>query len=364
VAFRCPTTAAADTNVRVHVSQPVTEIPVHDDAVLRLEDTDGRYRAVRLVTDLLKREPPRPFTRVGDAWELRLSLPAVDRLEYVLQVVTANGSVEVVLHPGAPTASGPFGEKSVLELSGYRAPAWLDAAAPAGERESVALPSERLGDTVEGLVWRPDGTEPDEPLPLVVVHDGPEYAEHTELLGYLAAAVAAGDAPPVRVALLAPLARDDQYGASPRYAAALVDELVPALTPTGPVAGLGASLGALALLHAHASRPGAFAGLFLQSGSFFQPATDPWEESHPRFGPITRFVARVLAGRERAPAVPVTLTCGAAEENVANNRALRNALARQGYEVELALVRDAHTWVGWRDSFDPHLARLLSRLWG
>jgi enterochelin esterase-like enzyme len=346
------------------VSQPVPEIPAHHDAVLRLEDPDGRYRAIRLVSDLLKREPPQPFTRVGDAWELRLSLPTVDRLEYHLQVVTANGAVDLVLHPGAPTASGPFGDKSVLELPGYQAPAWLDTAAPAGELEPVELPSERLGATVEGLVWRPDGTEPDEPLPLVVVHDGPEYAEHTELLRYLAAAVAAGEAPPVRAALLAPLERDHHYGASPRYAAALVDELVPALEPTGPVAGLGASLGALALLHAHASRPDAFAGLFLQSGSFFQPATDAWEESHPRFGPITRFVARVLAGREHAPAIPVTLTCGTAEENVANNRTLRNALARQGYEVELALVRDAHTWVGWRDSFAPHLARLLSRLWG
>lgn len=340
---------------------PETAAP---SAVLRLEDPDGRYRAVRLVSDLLKREPPLPFARLGTGWELALTLPAVDRLEYQLQVVTADDAVELLLDPGAPTASGPFGAKSVLELPGYRAPDWLGTDAPAGELEAVELPSDKLGATVDALVWRPAGTRPDTPLPLLVVHDGPEYAEHTGLLRYLAASVAADDLPPLRAALLPPLQRDDHYGASPRYASALTEELVPALEPEdGRVAGLGASLGALALLHAHAQHPGTFGGLFLQSGSFFQATTDPWEVDHPRYGQITRFVGRVLAGHEPMPPIPITLTCGAAEENVANNRALRNALARQGWEVQLVLVRDAHTWVGWRDAFDPQLARLLGRLW-
>jgi enterochelin esterase family protein len=252
----------------------------------------------------------------------------------------------------------------VLELSGYRPPAWFDEPAPAGTVEPLALPSTRLGAEVTGVLWRPEGTEPDEPLPLLVAHDGPEYAEHSALLEYCAAIVATGEAPPFRAALLAPLKRDDHYGASPRYSAALVEELLPGLAPAAPPVGLGASLGALALLHAHRLHPGSFGGLFLQSGSFFQPATDPWEEGYPRSGPITRFVRRVLSARQHEEPIPVTITCGTAEENLANNRALRNALVRQGYEAGLATVRDAHNWVAWRDSFHPHLARLLTRVWG
>src|SRR5262245_2095743 len=117
------------------VSHPAPESAA-PATVIRLEDPDGRYRAVRLVSDLLKREPPLPFTRVGAGWELALTLPGVDRLEYLLQVVTADDAVEVVLNPDAPTATGPFGDKSVLELPGYQAPAWLRTDAPAGELDA------------------------------------------------------------------------------------------------------------------------------------------------------------------------------------------------------------------------------------
>lgn len=334
-------------------------------ARLRLDDPAGRFRTVRLVTDLYKREPPFAYARraAGEPWELRLPLPAVDRFEYLLQVVDGDGDMSLIVDPGAPAASGPFGPKSVFELPGYEAPAWVGAAVEPGTLEPLELPSERLGAKVHGLLWGPAGTGPADELPLLVVHDGPEYAQHSALVEYLAWAVEAGEAPPHRAALLAPVRRNDHYAASPRYAAALVEEVLPALGATGPVAGLGASLGALALLHAHHESPHAFAGLFLQSGSFFQPATDPWEEGFPRFGPITRFVGRVLKGRDPGTPIPVAITCGTAEENLANNRTLRNALARQGYEVELALVRDGHTWVGWRDAFHPQLGRLLTRIW-
>ena len=350
------------------MSETAHTAPSAPDAVLRVADPENRFRAVRLVADLFKREPPLPFRRrvADEPWELDLSLPAVDRFEYQLQVVTADDAVELVLDPEAPQASGPWGAKSVLELDGYRPPAWLASAEvePAGMLEPLELPSERLGATVRGLVWRPNGIEPDEPLPLLVAHDGPEYADHSALVHHLAAIVASGEAPPFRAALLAPVKRDEHYGASQRYSAALVEELVPALVPAGPPVGLGASLGALAFLHAHRLHTGAFGGLFLQSGSFFQPATDEWESGYSRFGPITRFVRRVLTAKTADGPVPVVLTCGAAEENVANNRALRNALLRQGYDAELVLVRDGHNWVAWRDSFHPHLARLLTRLWG
>ena len=90
---------------------------------------------------------------------------------------------------------------------------------------------------------------------------------------------------------------------------------------------LGASLGALAAVHAHVRSPGLAGGLFLQSGSFFRRRFDAHEAGFPRFARITRFVGRMYGRRPLAPPVPTVITCGPAEENLANNRALAEAYA-------------------------------------
>ena len=95
-----------------------------------------------------------------------------------------------------------------------------------------------------------------------------------------------------------PANRNETYSASARYGRALVGEWLPALRPyTGRPLGLGASLGALAWLHAHWTYPGVLAGLFLQSGSFFRRRLDPQEAGGRRFARIARLVSRVFVGR-------------------------------------------------------------------
>jgi enterochelin esterase-like enzyme len=210
------------------------------------------------------------------------------------------------------------------------------------------------------------------PLPLLVVHDGPEYAEYSWLLRMLASASAELELPPLRAALLAPpYPRDDHYSASARYARALARELLPALTRIAPTppgrearVGMGASLGALAMLHAHRLHPATFGGLFLQSGSFFRLRSDRQESGFPRFARIARFVGSVLRAGEWPHPIPIALTCGTGEENLGNNRVVRAALARQGYPAELDEHPDSHNWVSWRDSLHPPLVSLLQRLWG
>ena len=79
---------------------------------------------------------------------------------------------------------------------------------------------------------------------------------------------------------------------------------------------------------------------------------------------MTGFVASVLAASRAAPgAPPITLTCGTAEENHANNLAMRDQLAAVGVETGWGEVRDGHTWTCWRDTLDPHLTDLLLRVW-
>jgi enterochelin esterase family protein len=102
----------------------------------------------------------------------------------------------------------------------------------------------------------------------------------------------------------------------------------------------------------------------LQSGSFFRQRWDRQESGFPRFRRISRFVGQVLHEGPTATPIPITLTCGAPEENLANNRAVATALRRQGHAVSLHVNRDAHNYVGWRDTLDPHLTDLLARAWG
>jgi enterochelin esterase-like enzyme len=345
----------------------------------RVLDPDGALREVRLYQEVQRPRVGPPFARAGGraAWELELPRPAVNRMEYQLQLRLREGGPVLVPDPANPLrADGPLGEKSVVEFPGYRPPDWLAAGddAPARQRTTrLAVPSRVLGARVPVELWHSPGTSGGrrrrERLPLLVVHDGPEYARYAALLAFLRQATAAGRLPRMRAALLAPLDRNEHYSASPAWSRALVSEVLPALEALAPappgrrhLVGMGASLGALATLAAARTAPASFGGLFLQSGSFFRPATDHHERHLARFGRICRFVDEVAGGRAGDP-VPVAMTCGTVEENLPGNRVVRDALAAQGFQVGLAEHPDAHNWVAWRDTLDPWLVGLLEELW-
>jgi enterochelin esterase family protein len=317
----------------------------------QLPDPGRRLAAVRLAHELGELLP-RELTRRGRTWEATAPAPDVARFEYQFELVARDGTSEWALDAAnSRRASGPWGEKSVWEEPGYEPPGWLGRPAPAGA-EPLTMPSRLLRAELPALAWaHPDATERS---PLLVAHDGPEYAEHSALLTYLA------QLPPLRAVLLAPVDRNEIYSASARYARALVEEILPQL-PSAPVRiGLGASLGALALFHAHRRHPESFDALFLQSGSFFRRA-DAYERRFPRYERIARFVGGV---HRRPPerAIPVVLACGTVEQNLPANRALAESLRARGYDARLHQFRDGHNWVAWRDSFEPHLQDLLRRL--
>ena len=339
-------------------------------AVIELvyHDTRPSVAAVRLVPAVARglSRGHVSFARDDGSWRLRFPPPPVDRLEYLLEVQYTNGRTRQLPDPENPLqADGPFGAKSVLELPGYEPPAWLESDVPRGETIDLTLHSRSLRKDIPVRLWSAEGVQPDEELPLLVAHDGVEADQYASLTRFLDELVASGAAPPFRAALLHPVDRNEQYSASTAYARALAGELVPQLPAPRDRrlrAGLGMSLGALAMLHAHLQHPNLFGALFLQSGSFFRPRTDAQESRFPRFQRVSRFVGRALRGPDAEP-IPVTISCGLAEENLVNNRAMADALRRQGYDVRFVESRDAHTWIGWRDVWDPWLAELLERAW-
>jgi enterochelin esterase-like enzyme len=206
--------------------------------------------------------------------------------------------------------------------------------------------------------------EPGARGPLLVVLDGPDYVRRAGLLSLLRRLVADGTVPPHRIALASAGDRFESYSASTAFARSLgeaLDEITG--RGRGRRVGLGASLGALALLQAQRLEPRTFSGLFLQSGSYFRRRTDPQERGFARFGRIDRFVGRVLSSRDGARPVPTTITCSLDEENYANNAAVAQALAAQGYAVSFHAARGGHDWPTWKRGLDAHLAHLLRNVW-
>jgi enterochelin esterase-like enzyme len=322
----------------------------------------------------------------GDDWELTVARPPVTRMEYLFELRYPDGGAQTVTDPGNPgQVQGAFGPKSVLEFPSYRPPRWLTADAEPGQSAAFEVPGGSLDGAIAVRTWAPAGARDEDELPLLVAHDGPEYDALAGLTGYLAAGVAGGWLPRLRAALLSPGPRDRWYSANPRYARALAREVIPALggrLATSVRIGMGTSLGGLAMLHAHWRYPRVFDGLFLQSGSFFCPRFDDHERGFPYYPRVVRFVASVLdhgaahhgaahhgaachgAACHTGRPVPVTMTCGAIEENVDNNRLMAQGLRAGGYPVAWHEVPDMHNYTAWRDAFDPYLTRLLRLVCG
>lgn len=371
--------------IEVPEVEPVASAWVNGAAVtFRFPDPAHRLAGVRLSQDVripgdllnFHRTPADPSDGDddgADGWELTVARPPVTRMEYLFELRYPDGGAETVTDPGNPRqVQGAFGPKSVLEFPNYRPPRWLTANAEPGRSATFEVPARSLDGAVAVRTWVPADARDEDVLPLLVAHDGPEYDTLASLTGYLAAGVAGGWLPRLRAALLSPGPRDRWYSANPSYTQALARAVIPALDrrlATSVRIGMGTSLGGLAMLHAHCRYPEAFDGLFLQSGSFFCPRFDDHERQFPYYPRVVRFVASVLDqdiqnGHRPVPMTPITLTCGAIEENVDNNRLMAQALRAQGNPVTWHELPDMHNYTAWRDAFDPHLTRLLRQVCG
>jgi len=339
-----------------------------DRVRFRVADPDHALDGVRLEVDWMIGDADRAFTRSGDGWTLELPRPAAWRLEYQF-TVRRDGETVWVTDPDNPRrVPNPFGDKSEIRFPDYREPSWLLTPAT-GPITEIDTPAGRLTRPVPVRLWSPAGLAAGAAAPLLLVHDGSDMAERGRLLSWAAEHARTR---PIRVALLDPPIglRDQWYSADPDYCAHLAEVVLPALTArvlTGPVVGLGASLGALAMLTLQRRHPGSISGLALQSGSFFTPELDPQESGYDFFDRVCAAVRQIGIGPDLsidAPPrhVPTLLTCGAIEENRFNNEAMVSALRAQQYPVTFRLVPDAHTMIGWRDAWYPALDELIGGL--
>ncbi|MGC4940298.1 alpha/beta hydrolase [Kribbella sp. DT2] len=332
------------------------------EVVFRLADPEHALPGVRLWEELGLAAEQLEFKPVEYGWELRLPRPSVHRMEYLFDIADTGMRTD----PTNPrVVGGAFGEHSWLPLPGYVEPAWISVEPIASSLTPLPVETSPVG-PVDVQVWAPDGIAPSFELPLLLSHDGPEFALYAGLTHFAGAMVAEGTLPPFRLALVRPGSRNLWYAANPSYAETLTEHVLPAITTRykskQPVL-MGASLGALAALYAEWNHPGTFAGLFLQSGSFFTLTTDPQESGFEYYAEVTGFVNQVLAATS-APSTPeIAMTAGTPEENVHNNRVMAAHLDTLGLDVDFNETPDMHNFTAWRDVFDPCLTELLQRVW-
>lgn len=327
---------------------------------------DASVTGVRLDADPAI-DGARAFRRDEEGWLLKLPRPPVQRFEYRFDV-ERGPSVETILDPDNPvTVRTAFGYRSVMEMPRYHPPWWLFATAPEGSYDPMQLGGE-TADDVPVTIWSPAGTAATDPLPLLLVHDGPEYDLLSSITSYSAALIHAGRLPAHRLALAHPVLRDAWYSGSPRYLRTIATTGLArigeryAVRP--PVVVMGASLGGLTALLVGMIGSKSIGGVFAQSGSFFQPPIDPEESGFRYFHRISERVRQILLSTRARRPLRIGMTCGALEENASNNRQMAAALTRAGHRVSYAEVADLHNYTAWRDALDPYLTDVLRDTWG
>lgn len=338
--------------------------PTEQPVLLRLPAAP-RDSSVRLLCDPAI-PGGRSFALADGHWHLRLPTQPVDRFEYRLEVIRDHRRLEILDPANHRIVRTPDGHRSVWAHPGYRPPGWTRDPVLPGAYRPLSVPGPSVDERVDVTVWSPADLSRERPAGLLLVLDGPEYDLHASLVRLCSHLVRGGRAAPHRVALLTPSDRDDSYSGSHIFlrmlTGAVVDRLDAEYARAGPVAVLGASLGGLTAVLA-GLLDDRFGGVVAQSGSFFHLSTDATERRFRHFGRIAAHVDAVADMPPSASPLTVALTCGAHEENAANNRRMAVALERSGHLVGYREGRDLHTFTGWRDALAPALADVLAALW-
>ncbi len=308
-----------------------------------------------------------PFHRVPgtDLWFLSIDLPEQSRLEYKLEVVVGDEHrlVQDPLNPNL--ASDPYGVNSVVHGTGYQEPEWSlpDPEARPGEVVEREIRSAEFGNR-NVQVYLPARFRATRRYPLLVFHDGVDYARYAALKTSLDNLIHRLEIPSMIVALIQSPDRLREYADDARHADFLVRELVPQLERQFPLVekpaarGLaGASFGAVATLAAAWRHQGFFDRLFLQSGSFAFTDIGAHDRG-PVFDPVVKFVNAFRRNPGR-PAQHLYISCGVYESLIYYNRSLVPLLQRSGLDVKYVEANDGHNWENWRDRLRGGLSWLF-----
>lgn len=337
-------------------------------------DEGNRIDAVHLIHWVFGLESRQAFFPIGEtgAWYLPLELPARSRVEYKLEIARKDQRLWVRDPLNPRKAQDPFGSNSVCPMAGYEEPRWAfpEVGVRPGARVAFEIDSEVWGDKREIQVYLPVEYKPRKKYPLLICHDGRDYLRFANIKTVLDNLIQRHEVAPLLVAFTSGSSdRNREYGANPKQAAFIVDEMLPAVKQRFGVVDdpreiglMGASFGGVSSLYTAWSRPGVFGKLLLQSGSFV--FTDIGRHDRgPLFDPVVQFVNAYRADPARVDA-KIFLSCGQFESLIWFNRGLFPLMRDAGLDVRFVEAQDGHNWIAWRDRLREALTWLYpGHLW-
>jgi len=292
----------------------------------------------------------------SDLWALTMELPDKSRFEYKFEVIR-KGTRQLVLDElNGVLAHDPFGANSVCQGYGYERPDWTlhDPDSRSGTLDSMTIPSRAFGDQREIRVYLPGRFRKTRSYPLLIVHDGIDYLRFAEINTVLDNLIHRLEIPGMIVALTQSPDRMAEYTCNQNHARFLGEDLLPFMQSRFPLLNdpamcglLGASLGAVASLHAAAQYPDRFGRLLLQSGSYAFSDLGHHKKG-PALDPVVDFINAYRAEPFRL-AEKIYMSCGVYESLIYENRSLLPVLQGQRMQVNFDEARDAHNWENWRD---------------
>lgn len=295
-----------------------------------------------------------------DVWYAENSIDPDGSIEYKIGL-TRHGKRRLILDPKNPQRStAPFGPNSVASGPEYREPDWLDDQSPRGRVELFPVQS-RVWDMLKNhQLYVPHKHDNKSALPLLIVHDGPEYVQYAGLDRCLDFLIATGRIPPILALLHQPHSRNEEYVDNASHFEHVFEEVLPQLTDSHPfnhVYAGGASLGGVAALLAAFRNPGAIEGLMLQSGSLVFELGGPFKRG-PVLKPVTEALPLVLRDPGSLPE-NLVLSCGTYDGLVEDHRILIPKLRHSRPNLKYAEINAGHHWRCWRDRLESDLFALL-----
>lgn len=312
---------------------------------------------VLLIEDLHNWEEfPQPMTRITpDLWKATLDLPSDAYLEYAFLDPKTGQRVEDPLNPNK-VSNGmgawnhffymPHGHPTIFAKSLRR------IAQGTLTRHQVQARDYGSGAKRTVYLYQPAVANP---VPLLVVFDGPDYLKRARLNVIVDNMIAARRVRPFAMALVANggAARTLEYSCADATLGFVFDHIIPlaqeylSLTAPGvePYGVLGASMGGLMALYTGLRLPQVFGKVLSQSGAFFVP------ELHSVIEDLVRYLPR--------PEIEVWLDVGKLEYLLEGNRQMRLLLEERGYRFHYREFSGGHNYTSWRDNVWLGLEKLF-----
>ncbi|WP_250461337.1 enterochelin esterase [Microbulbifer litoralis] len=347
-------TRAVFIDVYSHTPHPVHQGPT---ALQQLAGTDLWYWRARLPRDWCGSYFFAPATEE----DLPVPEPLGERRRWWIDLIERRARADV-LNP-EPPHNGGWGQP----LSGIypQAPRYPEAE-PAGERVEHRWQSPRLSRARRTWLYRPRPSAG--PLPLVLLLDGHYWIKQRGLLAQLDQLTASGELPPAAYLFIDSIdgaARGEELPCNAAFWLALQEELLPALEQRAALSRdpartlvAGQSFGGLAAVYAALHWPQRFGLAFSQSGSFWWPDIDDCGSG----GQLAQQLrdGGVAETNKQKNKPRFLLEIGQYESDMlADNRALRDALAAAGCEVHYREFAGGHDWLCWRRGLLAGIAELL-----